>query len=151
MVYKWKVDGLYKIQAQKAGEELEKIYLEDGKISPSRLVEKSRPQTALLHNCFEWRDDIAAEKYRCVQAQKLIRAIITVEESATNNTQLEVRAFVHVEKEYHPINTVIHNEDKMDKILRTAYRELKSFQRKYGNLKEFSSVFCAIDKLNITE
>lgn len=151
MVYKWKVEGLYKIPAQKAGEELEKLYFEDGKISPHILVEKSRPQTAPLHGCFEWRDDIAAEKYRCVQAQKLICAIVTVEEFSTDNTPIEVRAFLHTEKEYHPINIIMRDEEKKYEILRTAYRELKAFQRKYGDLKEFSSIFCEIDKLKIME
>ena len=64
MIYKWKVAGLMPVDAQTAGEELNRIYTKNGALNPADIVDESRPEDAPLHDCFEWRDDVAAEKYR---------------------------------------------------------------------------------------
>lgn len=71
MVYKWKIPGVIPVDAQTAGEELQRIYQEKGGLNPSDIVEESRHDSAPLHPCFEWDDETAAEKYRQTQAMQL--------------------------------------------------------------------------------
>ena len=62
MIYKYKATQ-YKVPAQKAGEYLEKLNAKEGGLTAERLLDVSRPKRALLHDCFDWDDTRAAEKY----------------------------------------------------------------------------------------
>ena len=145
MIYKWKVAGLMPVDAQTAGEELNRIYTKNGALNPSDIVDESRPEDAPLHDCFEWRDDVAAEKYRELQAQAIVRAIVAVNEDVSKPES--VRAFVHVRNTYEPISVVVNDAEKMQEVLQTALRELAAFRRKYETLSELAPVFRAIDEL----
>lgn len=71
MVFEWKMKGLYPVAAQAAGMELERIYKDHGRCDAADVVDESRPEEAVLHPCFEWRDHVAAEFYRQQQARNL--------------------------------------------------------------------------------
>lgn len=146
MIYKWKIPGVIPVDAQTAGEELQRIYQEKGRLNPSDIVEESRNDSAPLHPCFEWDDEIAAEKYRQTQAMQIVRSIVTIQESGKEEPQ-EVRAFVHVQESYHPISVVVSSKEQMQELLASALSELKAFQRKYNSLVELSLVFDAIEKV----
>jgi hypothetical protein len=80
MVYEWKVNGIYKTDANVAGKVLEELNNTIG-LTNENLVNASRPEDAPLHNEFEWDDTIAAEKYRNVQAGKMINLLaVRIEE-----------------------------------------------------------------------
>lgn len=144
LTYQWKVDGLYSVDAQTAGEELERICDQHGRLFPEDIVDESRPSSAPLHPCFEWNDPKAAELYRITQAQSLVRCItITVE---VKDTPVEVRAFVRAESPgYQPIQKVVEKEYEAEVLLRNALDELHSFERKYRALSQLSPVFDAIE------
>lgn len=147
MVYRFRVDGLYSVPAQAVGEELERIYNERGKIDPADVVDVSRPEDAVLHPCFEWRDEIAAEKYREEQARALVRCVVAVQET-DGKKPVEVRAFFHVQETYHPTSVIIQEEDKYTTLLQTALGELAAFRKKYAVLSErdeLKEMFAAID------
>lgn len=148
MVYKWKLDGLVPVDAQTAGEELDRIYGETGKIEPKDVVDRSREETAPLHPCFEWNDATAAEKYRENQAASLIRNIAVITEPATDQEAPQiVRAFVNVQNAYQPMRVVQEDPDKMSELLSTALRELRCFQAKYKTLETLRPVFDVIEKI----
>lgn len=63
------------IDPQSAGEELERIRQRDKTIRPEVVVDEARPEDAVLHPAFEWRDPEAAEKYRQIQARQLIKKV----------------------------------------------------------------------------
>ena len=147
MIYKWKLPGLIPVDAQTAGEELQRIYREKGALNPVDIVDESRDSAAPLHPCLEWDDETAAEKYRQTQAMQIVRSIITIQESDKKEAQ-EVRAFVHVQESYHPISVVVSSKKQMDELLASALLELKAFQRKYSVLVELSLVFEAIEKIS---
>lgn len=150
MVFKFNcADGIFPVTAQTAGEELTRIYERRGVLEPAEIVEESRDAAAPLHPCFEWDDAKAAEKYREHQAAKLVRAIVTVEET-TKGPQY-VRAFPHVEQHYHPIQVILSSEERTEELLHTALRELISFKKKYESLSALNGVFAAIDQLTISE
>lgn len=56
MIYQWKIPDLYGVDAQTAGEEIERIHRKHGQLSPADIVEESRQKHAPLHDIFEWRD-----------------------------------------------------------------------------------------------
>ena len=145
MVYRWKLPGVIPVDAQTAGEELQRIFAERGELEPAYIVAESRDVGAPLHHCFEWNDEVAAEKYRQTQAAKIVRSILTVEE--TTSGPQEVRAFVHVQEKYRPISVVVNNADKMADLLEAALEELKAFRNKYRKLSELSAVMSAIDEV----
>lgn len=145
MVYRWKLPGVIPVDAQTAGEELQRIFAERGELEPADIVAESRDVGAPLHPCFEWNDEVAAEKYRQTQAAKIVRSILTVEE--TTSGPQEVRAFVHVQEKYCPISVVVNNADKMADLLEAALEELKAFRNKYRKLSELSAVMSAIDEV----
>lgn len=146
MIYKWKLPGLIPVDAQTAGEELERIYREKGTLNPAGIVDESRDSAAPLHPCFEWDDVTAAEKYRQTQAQMIVRSIVTVQDTP-NREPVETRAFVSVRQEYKPIEVVTSSEEQMQELLRTALAELMTFQRKYSILSELAGVMRAIEEV----
>ena len=131
------------VDAQTAGNELQRIYERDGVIEPETVVEESKSPSAPLHSCFEWDDEKAAHKYRITQAQNIIRAIVVVDEAK----QPETRAFVNVQREYHPVSVVVRNPEKREILLQNALNELRWFERKYNTLQELSAVFSAIEEV----
>lgn len=143
MIYQWKVPGIMPVDAQTAGNELQRIYERDGVIEPETVVEESKSPSAPLHSCFEWDDEKAAHKYRITQAQNIIRAIVVVDEAK----QPETRAFVNVQREYHPVSVVVRNPEKREILLQNALNELRWFERKYNTLQELSAVFSAIEEV----
>ena len=145
MVYKWAVSGLYPVDAQVAGEELQRIYSAHGRIDAADVVEESRAETAPLHKCFEWNDSVAAELYRKKQAMAVIRSVVVVNEDKRESPN--VRAFVHVQSTYQPIRVVVDDDNKMNELLESALRELQSFKRKYAALSSLRQIIDAIDAL----
>lgn len=141
--YKYAVDGIYKVDAQTAGEELERIYGKYGTIDPAQIVNESRKESAPLHPVFEWDDTVAAEKFRENQASGLVRAIVQVGEG--ENQPAQFRAFVHVTQDYMPIRVAIETPGLREQLLLNAFREMESFKRKYQTLNQLAPVFAAID------
>lgn len=147
MVYKWK-NFSYKTNANVAGEVCEKLDRTVG-LTPENLVEASRPENAPLHSEFEWDDAIAAEEYRRVQARQMICNLsIVIDEQKSE----PIRAFFSLqsgfrknEATYEGTITIMGNEEKRQKLLDNAKKELEAFRKKYELLTELSGVFAAID------
>lgn len=146
MVYQWKIPTLYSVDAQTAGEELERIYNERGELSPKNVVDASRSEQAPLHVCFEWDNEKAAEKWREEQASRIISTITIVGENA-NTAGREVRSFIHAQGSYHPLAVVVSDVDKTAEMLKDALRELASFRKKYETLSQLAPLFDAMDRL----
>lgn len=143
MIYEWKTIK-YKTPAEVAGAVCSRLENTIG-LTAKNLVEASRPEDAPLHNEFEWRDDVAAEKYREQQARVLI-CNLTVREAGSE----PVRAYVSLTKAepiYESIEVVLRDEDKSAKLFALAMEELKTFKKKYADIKAFARIFKEIDRL----
>lgn len=149
MVYQWKLPGVMPVDAQVAGNELERVYQKYGNIEPTTVVDESRPASAPLHSCFEWDDAVAAERYRESQACQIIRSIVTVCEDA--QTPVTTRAFVNVSDGYTPISVVVNTPNQLEVLLSAAFKELAAFKRKYSTLNQLRPVLDAIDLLTSEE
>ena len=154
MVYNWKMNGVFKVDAQKAGEYLSGLAEERKGLQPKDIVEESRDKKALLHPCFDWNDDTAAEKYRIEQAKAIVRSIsVTVLDADVP----PVRAFLSItEREpdepgrnrvYMSTRTLMENAETKDEILKQALMELLSFKRKYSHLEVFSTLFDEVEAI----
>lgn len=145
MIYQWK-QARFGIEAQEAGEELERIEDKRKALTPAVIVDESRAEHAVLHGCFEWDNETAAEKYREVQAGTILRNIVTV--SMDGKTEHNpIRARVSIQGDYKRIDTVLRVEEYRIELLDKAKSELQDLQRRYHDLDELAGVFAEVDKL----
>lgn len=143
MIYKWKIP-IYKVPAQEAGEHIESLIDKNGEVTPKMLVDDARPEGALLHPCFEWNDQKAAEQYRRDQAKNMISNLVTVsikEESPCPQTP----AFVNIKERnesaaYIYTTVALSNEKTKEQVLKNAKMELDMFRRKYETLIDMSDL-----------
>jgi len=92
VVYSWKPGARIPVPAAVAAHELKRLEGEDGAIRPEDVVEIARAEAAPLHPAFEWDDGVAAERFRRVQAQHLIRSLVV----RTVRVERPVRAYVNL-------------------------------------------------------
>jgi hypothetical protein len=120
VIYKFKKGTYsYGVDAQTAGEALEKIRTRFGKIETERVVSQAGDPRSVLHPAFEWNDAVAAHQHRLNEARHLVRAI-TVQETEDDPAE---PAFVHVRVDhkgyYQATRVVVKNPDEWD-IVRTS-------------------------------
>ena len=155
--YSWRGGFAYKVPASTVGTALESIEARDGNVTSQRFLEYSRPEDSATHSMFEWDDTIAAEKYRLRQAGAIINQLevkIEYEEDPVRETEIKivpVKAFMNVAAKAPTetgvfINaiTVQTEEEYRRAVIKNALGDLRAFQKKYSNFKEFSKVFAAI-------
>lgn len=133
--------------AQEIGEALEDLRTEDGDLYPKDVVEAARDPQSPLHGEFEWDDTKAAQKYRLHQARYMIRAInVTYIEK---EVEIETYSYVSLDgpkdAPYTDIRKVMTVEDKRERFIDQALRELRSWRSRYAHFKELSDVYEAID------
>ena len=148
MVYRYSLpDYNPGADAGTVGAELERIEAANGELTKQNVLDAARPQNAPLHPCFEWDDNVAAEKYRLSQAGKLIRFTVAVHENGT-----ESKAFLNVSHGYKTsrfinFRDVMRTDAYRAAVLANAKSEARIFRDKYKELTELSRVFLAIDEL----
>lgn len=155
MVYKYSYRATqYAVPAQKAGEYLKGLKETYGVLNKRILLDESRDEDALLHDCFEWDDTVAAEAHRLTQAQNFIKNMVcvVVDDSGEKKNSEPVRAFVNVAKtenaesgSFVPLVEALSADETRKIVLNNALRELESFRKKYASLSELATVFESID------
>ena len=145
IVAKWKEGfGFYKdVDANKVATEIRSIG-ED--VSAEQIVNKARDEGTELHKCFEWDNDIAAEKYRLVQARYVVHHLV-IEEKEVPTDRPEIRFFVKTgnKEGYKETKIVVQKEDEYKALLARAWAELRAFKKKYSCLKELQEILDLID------
>ena len=142
MQAEWKIKGIFKADAQRVADEIG-----ENSITPEQVLEKARnDENSELHKCFEWNDGIAAEKYRLIQARKIIINLAYVPKEKTDEP---VRCFqITREKSvYMPTKQFLVNNDEYQDLLKRAKVELESFNRRYATLSDLETVFEAIESI----
>ena len=142
IIAKWR-DGwdslFHGADAQKVAEEIAGI----GEAPTTKqIVDAGRNPDSELHKCFEWRDDIAAEKYRMVQARDIVRHLVIKEESIPDDRP-EIRVFYKTKESggFRETRKIVKNEDAYADLLKRAYAELRAFKAKYSMLEELREIF----------
>lgn len=142
MQAEWKMKGLFKADAQRVADEIG-----ENSITPEQVLEKARnDENSELHKCFEWNDGIAAEKYRLIQARKIIINLAYIPKEKTDEP---VRCFQITRRKsvYMPTKKFLVNNDEYQDLLKRAKVELESFKRRYATLSELETVFEAIENI----
>lgn len=152
MAYRWgDHSNAHKVSADVAGRVMEELADGPG-LTAQNLVNVSRPEDAPLHPCFEWNDSLAAERYREWQARKIIGTIEIVREEMTTDPEkpVTVRAFHALRTEetagYEHIEVILSDEEKSERLMELAKRDMGIFKEKYNGLKKLSKVFRAMDE-----
>lgn len=127
-----------KADAQKIGEALAIITERSGgHLVPNAVVKAAKDPKSPLHHHFEWKDTIAAEKYRLDQARALIRCVNIVD---TRTESGVIRAFVSIRDKggvsYRTMDEVLNSADLQAKVLAAAERDLLAFENRYKALED---------------
>ena len=145
MVYKWRTYDRC-VPAQDVGDHIEELDKQFGEVTPQILLDDARPDKALLHPLYEWRDDVAAEKYRLGQSREIMSELVLVcVANEPVQVSAPVRAFVSVsdlkeKARYRPVVTVMSEEETRQQVIKNALAELDAFKRKYDGLVDFASL-----------
>lgn len=137
------------IDAQVVGEMCEELSNTIG-LTPKTLLNANREKDTPLYDYFEWRDDVAAEKYREVQARHIINSIVVIEEKEKPEIKAYHSVVIQESREFKHVDTVCKSVDLTQQMLENAKKELFAFQIKYNALKDYvelSAVFTSIDNL----
>ena len=132
-----------KIDPDLAHAEMESIRIEKGQLTADLLLEKARDGSNVLHSAFEWRDGIAAEKYRLGQARQMIKSSeIVYEDLPVEETTVKYWHIVKEEEEptksYVPKDQALADPEMRAKMVLGAYKELRNFRKKYKELDELA-------------
>lgn len=149
MIYKWTSRSVVPVNAQVAGEELERIRVKNnGRLEPEDVVSIARDEKNPLHPAFEWDDATAAEAYRVDQARYVIRSIEVVVEP--ERSKKPVRAFVSVirdeDRSYTSVSHAMSDPILRQQVLAAAMKEMEAWRTRYAELVELVDVFAIIDK-----
>lgn len=140
----WKIPGIFKADADSVDREIKSI---GDKTSPKQLLDYARENPdSELHKCFEWNDSIAAEKYRVLQAQKILQFIVRVPDKP-DTLQIREYQITSERNVYQPTRLFLSNEDEYENLLKRALRELQAFKAKYAKLSELETIIEAIDEV----
>ena len=139
MKVEWRIDGIYKADAQKVADEIG-----NERISPAEVLEKARDVNSELHKCFEWNDSIAAEKYRLQQARGILINLV-YKEKESNEEPVRTFQITTQKNVYQPSVQFLVQEDEYQHLLKRAKSELESFKKRYHTLSELQEVFEAIE------
>ena len=141
--YSWKGASRIKADAQKAGELCEQLENTVG-LTAKNLLNASRNPDDVLHNEFEWDDEIAAENYRESQARHIINSLIIMPSEDIEDISTPARAFHCIKedctKTYKSLQTIIKRPDLAEQLLQQACKDLESFETKYKSLKDSLSL-----------
>lgn len=141
----WKVKGLYKADAETVYREITSL---GDKFSPEDIVEAAKDESSELHKCFEWNDEVAAQKWRLHTARMLVNQLV-IRTETSDNIPVAVRVISSASEvnTYVPTKMLIKSESDYADLLARAKRELQAFQQKYSTLTELQDIFTAIDAL----
>ena len=140
----WKTN-YYKADPEEAYKELMTL----DEITSENVVALAKNENSVIHDEFEWDNEIAGDKWRNHQARQLICNLVIEVEQPEKKEPVEVRV-LHTTKERHdykPLQFFMTHEDERQKLLRQAYADLEAFKRKYYTLSELKPVFDAIEAL----
>ena len=168
-IYTWKnslKERVYHVTAEEAHEAFEDIRQRKGKLTPEGVVDEARPEESVLHKDFEWRDEIAAEKYRQSQARVMIGAIRIIREDSPT----PVKAYINIQtvekppirfsdaakplnssadassRSYMPLEEILQKPKLYAQMMKNAQRDAETYLQKYRVLEELQPIMSAIEK-----
>lgn len=124
---------------------LQAVYNRHGQLTPALVVQEATPEDHPLHSRFTWDNNVAADAYRRVQAQELIRSVkVIYREADETEPARSVRGWHAVRREtghvYEPAEKVIEDEFTKRLVLNDMRREWLALKRRYERFAEFADL-----------
>ena len=134
--------------------ELVELYEDKGELTAKGVVDKARDPKSALHSQFEWDDSVAGEKYREVQAYKLINRYQIKVVRTGQDIPIPMKAFMMPEsgsgtgaaQSHHPSVVVLGDDWKYNKQLVRLETKLLNLQQEIDGFTELKSISTAIKK-----
>lgn len=140
-IWRREVANLYKgIDAQTVADEISEI---GEAVTAEQIVDRAKDETSELHKCFTWDNDVAAEKYRIIEARDIVRHLVREELPDAKEDTPPLRVFYKTnngEGYKHIERTIIKKEDEYQALLARAMMELRAFKAKYSMLEELREI-----------
>lgn len=147
MTYKWKTGSRIIADANAAAAQFEQLEKE-GRLNAENVVSVNKPEDAVLHGEFEWRNKVAADEWRKHQARHLMNCLCVVAVNEESKEETTVRALFNiVNSDYESIGAIFKSESKTETLINQALRELMTFKQKYKMLEQLAPVFTAINSI----
>lgn len=147
--YKWYPQCEFNGKADpvKVGAELEEL---GETINERQILERAKDTTTELNKCFEWNNDIAAEKFRLEQARRITTMLHIVyldDKKEEDEKPKEFRVYYHEPSTpgYTQTKVIFKQEDRYELLLKQAKYELRCFKNKYSMLQELKPILDLID------
>lgn len=138
---RWKFMN-YKADAEEAYKEVTSLK----EVTPENVVNLARNENSVIHDDFEWNDEVAGERYRIIQARQMIQNFV-VETKNEEKAPVRVLQITTTKNVYKPMEFFIKNVDEYAELLNRAKNELQGIKKRYSTLTELEDVFAAIDEL----
>ena len=156
MDVRWRAGSRFKkIKVEDAYAELEDIKQDQGGvITPAAVVERAKDDTNVLHDGFEWNNDVAADKHRLHEARNMIRSIHLIREDKPVEPGVPIYHNVvysnssedsKQSKVYMSLTDIMADPIARDDLLKSAINEAIAYRKKYYLLSEISQISVAID------
>lgn len=126
-------------------EALTVIYDQHKALTPKLVVDIARAEDHPLHHRFQWDDEVAAERFRLVQAAAMIRSVrVVYKDNQETGEESRVRAFVSPAQPnrpsgYLPTDVALHDPMTRQLVLRQFERAILALKRQYGHLQEYDT------------
>ena len=149
------------IDPDKAISEILRIQKVHGKCDEDLILHYAKNKKNPLHDHFTWNVNKAAKKQWLTEARELLRKLMVATE--VNGKLVYTRAFINIQRDdegnltnnffnsaestYLNVGDVLSNTKLRTYAIERAFRELDSFERKYANFSELTSLFEAVHKI----
>jgi hypothetical protein len=135
------------VNPQTVGEELERLRGEHGKLTPELVLEAAKEEDSPLHAAFTWDDDAAGQKWRLIEARRLIVSVKVLNSPAGKPTP----AFVSVRtpeagRTYVPVAQAMSSEELRVRVLAEARQAIEALERRYAMYADLGDLFDNLKK-----
>ena len=127
-------------------EELLSLSRKNGHVTPEEVVAFARNPKTALHSQFVWNDGEAAEKYRLLQAQKVIRICVEIIPRPDGEGNRLIRTFISLPSDrasgdgYAITANILSDAELRAEALASIAADLQAIERKYATYSDKSVV-----------
>jgi len=150
-VYRWREGFHPLVEASAVGPYVDRLLEKyaDG-LKPSHVLQEAKAQPGTpLHACFEWDDAKAAHRHRITQASTLVRALVVTRSGLLSDepkrVALSVRSSDTGPRVFMSTDVVMNDETLRRRFIEQAGRDLSSWRKQYGELKELHRLFSMVE------
>lgn len=117
--------------------EIQKIYDDNGEVTPSLVLKKAKLKRNPMHDLFEWDDTVAGHEYRLYQSRNYIRQVkVIYEEQEQKLVHVTCEGNIRKEGKYKPIKSVVRNQSEFERAMSEALSRCRSAERAVKDLQE---------------